>query len=79
MGTTKKIYHPLVVPEIKTGQMSLGDDEKIYLGDNNDFSVRYDSSNSEIIWRDETNSRDMMALDKNENIKPKGTTRIVLY
>jgi len=45
-------------------EVAIDDDEILTFGTGDDVSQRYDSTNDEIRWRDETNSADRMALDR---------------
>jgi len=45
-------------------EVAIDDDEILTFGTGDDVSQRYDSTNDDIRWRDETNSTDRMALDR---------------
>lgn len=50
-----------------------GDGEKVVYGSAPDFGVRYDSGDDELVWNDEVNGDDVMAIDKAGNLQIQGT------
>lgn len=54
---TKKVYDPDKDGVLNVG-FSLADDEKAYFGDNDDFSIRKDSTTGALIIRNENTGKD---------------------
>lgn len=54
--------------DIAGSNAELDDDQKVLLGSDGDYSIRYDSAGDDFILRDETNATDLLVLPKNTPI-----------
>jgi len=64
-GTVNRVYDPDldgVLGTVSVEALKLADNEKIYLGTDNKFSLRFDPERKAVVIRDEVNNIDVMEI-----------------